>query len=333
MARHNTLPLKIVLLTLIFVFVVATGVATWLVHQVTQPQTRKYIITPDKFTKLSVRGVKVTNETWTNPDGTKAQGWLLRGAKGAPAVVMLHGYGADRSWLLNLGVKLNEATNFTVLWPDLRGHGERRGDGTTSFGMQEVEDMGAAVTFLKGLKVDEKTNLISSDVGLYGVELGAYVSMLWAQKHPEVRALALDSVPSAGADTIHTAVSSYSGFDNAATRFFVPLGTWLYYTGNYRSESTCDVAQKISTMPILLLSGANSGTFRASTDRLANCFPNRENLEVKNDLAHAAFVTESATGEQGEAYDRIVINFFDRTLRGGAPADPKQPKLLTSATQ
>jgi pimeloyl-ACP methyl ester carboxylesterase len=49
----------------------------------------------------------------------------LRGAENAPAVVLLHRYGADRSHVLNLGVKLNEATNFTVLMPDARGHGEK----------------------------------------------------------------------------------------------------------------------------------------------------------------------------------------------------------------
>ncbi len=38
--------------------------------------------------------------------------------------MLLHRYGGDRSWLFNLGVKINETTNFTILWPDLRGHGE-----------------------------------------------------------------------------------------------------------------------------------------------------------------------------------------------------------------
>ena len=37
--------------------------------------------------------------------------------------ILLHKYGADRS-MFDLGVKLNESTNFTVLMPDQRGHGD-----------------------------------------------------------------------------------------------------------------------------------------------------------------------------------------------------------------
>ncbi|MEJ7710280.1 MAG: hypothetical protein WKF84_10540 [Pyrinomonadaceae bacterium] len=195
---------------------------------------------------------------------------------------MLHGYGADRSWLLNLGVKLNEATNFTILWPDLRGHGETRLTNRTSFGPQEVADLGSAFSYLKELKADDQSLLVANEMGLYGVELGSYVSMIWAaQGHPEVRALALDSVPLSADDTLYTAVSSYSGWGNFATRFFVPLGAHLYYLGEYKSELLCDVAKSLGDTRVLLLSGANSANFRESTIELANCFPNQENVELK----------------------------------------------------
>ena len=91
-------------------------------------------MTPEKFAQLSNRGTKATDVTWQNGDGTQARGWLLLGGEGAPAVILLHRYGADRSWVLNLGVKLNEALNYTVLWPDLRGHGENPPVARTTFG-------------------------------------------------------------------------------------------------------------------------------------------------------------------------------------------------------
>ena len=54
-----------------------------------------------------------------------ARGWLLKGAEGAPAVVcccivtaaIVRGSSISAS-------RWNETTNFTILWPDLRGHGE-----------------------------------------------------------------------------------------------------------------------------------------------------------------------------------------------------------------
>src|SRR5918999_1538162 len=110
--------------TVLIVILAVVGVSVWLVRGATRPPRQAYLVTPEKFAQLSDRGLRATEERWSNRDGTEARGWLLRGAEGAPAVVLLHGYGADRSWLLNLGVKINETTNLTVLLPDLRSHGE-----------------------------------------------------------------------------------------------------------------------------------------------------------------------------------------------------------------
>jgi hypothetical protein len=61
--------------------------------------------------------LKVTDETWTTRDGRRSRGWLLKGAEGAPAVVLLHRYGGDRSWLFNLGVKINETLTSRFFGP------------------------------------------------------------------------------------------------------------------------------------------------------------------------------------------------------------------------
>ena len=110
-------------IALIIVFVVG-GVMGWLVYGITRPPRKAYLVTPQTFSQVTGPILKAKDETWSNPDGTRARGWLILGAEGSPAVILLHRYGADRSWLLNLAVKINETTNFTVLWPDLRGHGE-----------------------------------------------------------------------------------------------------------------------------------------------------------------------------------------------------------------
>jgi hypothetical protein len=46
-----------------------------------------------------------------------------------------------------------------------------------------------------------------------------------------------------------------------------------------------------------------------------NCFPVPANVETRTDLPLSGFSLPSATGEQGEAYDRVVIEFFDTNLR------------------
>ena len=89
-----------------------------------------------------------------------------------PAVVLLHKYGADRSYVLDLGVKLNEATNFTVLMPDQRGHGLNPAVPYTTFGGCESGDAGAAIDFIRSLKSASQGNLAGKDIGIYGLEMG-----------------------------------------------------------------------------------------------------------------------------------------------------------------
>ncbi|HYX43207.1 MAG TPA: hypothetical protein VE821_15985, partial [Pyrinomonadaceae bacterium] len=101
-------------LPVLLLFLIGTcGWMWWVVSAVAHPPQHPYLVTPEKY----FIPIKATDERWPNEDGTEARGWLLRGAERAPAVVLLHSYGADRSWLLNLGVKINETTNCTVLWP------------------------------------------------------------------------------------------------------------------------------------------------------------------------------------------------------------------------
>src|SRR6185503_10293990 len=144
------LPILLLLVGALVVALVA------IVYEITIPPRRSYLVTPQTFSTISGsgRGLKVTEETWRNRDGTSARGWLLRGAEGAPALVLLHRYGGDRSLLLNLGMKVSEATSCTILWPDLRGHGLNPPVQWTSFGPRESDDLLAALDFLRSLKGD-----------------------------------------------------------------------------------------------------------------------------------------------------------------------------------
>lgn len=286
-----------------------------IVYRVTHPAHRAYLVTPDIFTQLSNR--KVTDESWVNHDGTRARGWLLRGIEGAPAVILLHRYDTDRSWLLNLGVKLNEATNYTVLLPDLRGHGLDPPNGWTSFGARESEDISAALEFVRSLQTPQGQALAGKTAGLYGVELGAYTALRTAARDANVRALVLDSVPAAPDEMLHMAFRERTGLDNSFLKWLVRGGTHLYFFGNYDNRPACESAAMMSDRQALLLAGDDASSLRDSTIALARCFPPGSNVEIKTDLPRTGFNLPFATGEQSEAYDRRVIDFFDKALRAG----------------
>jgi len=300
---------------ILIVILAVAGLTVWLVYGATHPPRRAYLVTPEKFASLSDRGLKATEETWTNRDGTRARGWLVRGAEGAPAVVLLHRYGADRSWHLNLGVKLNETTNMTVLLPDLRGHGEDPPVLSTSFGTLEADDVLAALDFLRGLKTQQGHALVGDSAGLYGVELGAYAALDAAHSDKGVRALVLDSVPDSPDMVLASAVNSRTGLDNGVLRSLARVGTRLYFSGHYKNDAACTLAESLGDRRVLLLSGDDAGTLRQTTETLARCFSSTSNVESQTDLPSTGFTLASSSPEEDEAYDRGVIEFFGRALR------------------
>jgi len=304
------------LLPIVLVIALAViGSLSYVVYCVSHPAKRPYVVTPESFTLISGRAIKVTDENWTTQDGRRSRGWLLKGAEGAPAVVLLHRYSGDRSWLFNLGVKINETTNFTILWPDLRGHGETPLVKWTSLGTHDGDDLLAALQFLRTLKSENQKKLVGEMFGVYGVELGAYTALKAATRESQIRTLVLDSVSSSPDELFNSAVAKCTGLENGFVQYFSHTAMKLYLFGAFDDTPACDLARTVREPRILLLSGADAGPLKNNTASLQSCFGVAGNVETRTDLPLSGFSLPSATGEQGEAYDRVVIDFFDRNLR------------------
>lgn len=301
------------------VFILAVGAiigsGIFLVQKAARAPKAQYLVTPAKYGQLSSRGAQITDETWQNTDGSTSRGWLLRGTPGAPAVILLHAYGADRSYVLNLGVKINEATDFTILMPDERGHGDTPHVKNTSFGGQETEDVLAAVKFLRGLKLDGQTLLVGQNIGIYGTEMGALTAVFAAGKDEAVKAIALDSVPNGSDQLLARATAKRYPFASFITTRVAKIGTYMYfYDGYYRRDSACDVAKNLNNRQVLLLAGADAPEFQTSTTAVSRCFPNSTRIETKTDLNPSGYNITNASLEQSEAYDQRVIGFFKQSL-------------------
>src|ERR1041385_640048 len=216
------------LLPIVLVIVLAVVASlSLIVYCVSHPVRRPYVVTPESFSRISGRALKVTDESWTTLDGPQARGWLMKGAEGAPAVVLLHRYSGDRSWLFNLGVKINETTSFTILWPDLRGHGENPLVNGTTLGAREGDDLLDALKYLRSLKSENQKPLVGGSFGVYGVELGAFSALKAARTEPQIKVLVLDSVPRSPDELLSSAVANCVGVDNGVVQYFSRLAMRL----------------------------------------------------------------------------------------------------------
>ena len=307
-----------ILLVIVFAVVFLTA---WIVYGITRPPRAPYRVTPQTFAKVTSPLLNASDATWKNHDGTDARGWLIKGADGAPGVILLHHYGADRSWLLNLAVKLNESTNFTVLWPDLRGHGENPPVSWSLLGSVDGEDAIAAIEYLRGLKTNAGQSQVSR-IGIYGVELGSYAALNAAGRNREVRALALDSVPASPDDLVKNATDTWSGMNNSTIlgKFLSPIfhglaviGVRVYGLGKFQSTLSCDLARSLKDLRVFSLSGTAGDPWQPSSLEVAACF--NPPPEIKRDLPLTGANLPNAAPEQEESYDRPVIEFFDKALR------------------
>jgi alpha-beta hydrolase superfamily lysophospholipase len=131
-----------------------------------------------------------TGATWddvqvTAPDGARLDGWLFRPPKPNGSVaILLHGVGDTR-----LGVMAHATfllrSGFSVLTPDLRGHGASGGDLIT-YGIREASDVHTWADWL----------FRDSDVKrLYGLgeSLGAAILLQSVPKEPRFRAIVAES--------------------------------------------------------------------------------------------------------------------------------------------
>jgi len=300
-----------IVLIIVLVFV---GVMAWVVYGITRPPRAPYLVTPETLATVTGPIMNAADATWNNHDGTTARGWLIRGADGSPAVILLHSYGADRSWLLNLAVKLNESTGFTVLWPDLRGHGVNPPVNWTLFGSIDGDDVAAAIEYLEGLKTPAGKPQVSRTIGLYGAELGAYAAIDAARRNGAIRALALDSVPASPDDLIRAATAARFALNNSVLQRISLWGIRIYSAGKYVNTGSCEVAGTLRDKRVLLLTGEGGEQWRASTVMLKNCFSGGT-VELKQDSPVTGLNLPSVTGQTEEAYDRPVIEFFDKALR------------------
>lgn len=312
--------LRLLLPALLLVLVATSVASVWLVHETSHPINMGYLVTPEKYGLLSSRGAQVTEESWQGKDGEAQKGWLLRGEPNLPAVILLHQYGANRSHMLNLGVKLNEATNFTVLMPDLRGHGKENSEQKCTFGGCESDDLSATLEYVKGLRTaDGQFQLIGGGIGIYGLEMGA-LSALASASDPEVKAIALDSIPADSDAVLSSAIGKRFPFASKITEKLGMIGTYAYfYDGCYKRGSACDMAKKVQGKNVLLLAGVDERNFQESTSKLSKCFPNSVKMDSKTDLSPSGMNILNASLETSGAYDQRVIDFFRNSF---APPEP-----------
>ena len=122
---------------------------------------------------------------YTLAEGAPRTGWFFPGLKSAPTVVLCPGYQSGRGELVTLASALQEQ-QYNVLLFDFSAQGSNGGHST--LGYQEPAELRSAMD-----AVARRGDVDAGRFGLWGVDLGAYVTLMEATGDRRVRAIAVES--------------------------------------------------------------------------------------------------------------------------------------------
>lgn len=237
--------------------------------------------------------------TITAADGVRLAAWLIP-RPGAPAIVLLHGYPAEKADLLPIAAALSP--RFTTLLLDLRYFG-RSGGHVTTLGVRERRDLVRTV--------DRLADLGLGPVGVFGFSLGGSVALLAAAEDPRIRAVAAWAP---FADLTALGHELYAWMWVLRYPFVRAMLLWgrLFLGHDLATPSPADAARSL-TVPVLLIHSRQDEQIP---------FGHAERLQralAGNRAAEFHFPARGGHMEQPADLGERLTRFFEKRL--GSPAD------------
>ena len=181
-----------VLVLAVFGWLSISTVSGFLLYQILRPAR-----TPANF-DLNVMMGHPTTFSFPLADGSSREGWFFPGLRGAPTVVVCHGYLSQRADVLTLVTALQDH-QFNVFLFDFTGHGTS--PGVTTLGYKETGELLAAVQALS-----TRDDVDPKHFGLWGVDMGGYTALEVAAADRRITALAVDDAYSDPRDLVRIEV-------------------------------------------------------------------------------------------------------------------------------
>src|SRR5712691_1815833 len=285
--------LLMALMALAFFAVLATmAIAGFLVYRIVKPQRSSSEISMASFPgRPEVLEFEV-------PGGLgKREGWFFPGFRGAPTIILCHGYESSRGELLTLESAL-QAHQYNVFVFDLAAHGENAGIST--LGYREADEVRAAVDLLAA-----RPDLDPTRFGLWGYNLGAYAALREAENDKRIRALVLDSVYDEPKQMVKVGVerNGLGGFP-----LMVRAAEFSFECLNYDHREDPPLSRKLSALagvPTLYIQAMDDPELADTTRQMFLKAPEPREQAI---LAHGNFV--SLGDEEKRAYENRVVSFF-----------------------
>jgi pimeloyl-ACP methyl ester carboxylesterase len=163
-----------------FTFLSTTAISVFLLYRILAPTRTQMELSATDFPG------RPEEFKFTVPGGAQRGGWFFPGLRGAPTIILCHGYGSSRGELLTLATSLQDR-QYNVFMFDFIGHGDNKGYST--MGYVEARELKAAVDELK-----RRDDVDPGKFGVWGTNIGAYAALAVAEQVSAIRAVVVESV-------------------------------------------------------------------------------------------------------------------------------------------
>jgi pimeloyl-ACP methyl ester carboxylesterase len=284
--------LLMAVVALAFFGLLAIGaIAGFLLNRIVKPQR-----TSSEISMQSFPG-RPDAVQFTVPGLGNREGWFFPGFRGAPTIVLCHGYGSSRGELLTLVSALQDHQYNTFVF-DFAAHGGNAG--VTTFGYREADEVRAAIDTLA-----QRTDVDAANFGLWGYNLGAYAALREAEKDRRVHAIVLDSVYDLPEEMVKVGVerSGLGGFPFMVRSAEFSFG-WLNY--QYRRDPPLSNGlNALAGVPKLFIQAVDDPELAAITGQMFLKAPEPRDQAI---IAHGNFV--SLNDDDKRTYENRVVSFF-----------------------
>ncbi|MDQ2689172.1 MAG: alpha/beta hydrolase [Chloroflexota bacterium] len=188
------------------------------------------------------------------PGGIGLAGWYVPAASGAgpsaPTVVVAHGWGSNKSNMLERAAILHDAYNLVLF--DFRNHGQSA-EAPTTQGVREAGDLRAILDWLEATKGP-------SQIAVLGVSMGGASALNAADDDERIDALIIESAHATLANAAEARLTA-AGYPLALPGSWAILLGSLIRTGeDVSSADPIGSVRGLEDRPLLLITGELDGT-------------------------------------------------------------------------
>ncbi|MBS1840135.1 MAG: alpha/beta fold hydrolase [Acidobacteria bacterium] len=274
-----------------FVGLATLAIAGFLVYRIVKPQR-----TSSEINMATFPG-RPDSVQFTVAGLGAREGLFFPGLRGAPTIILCHGYESSKNELLTLVSALQDH-QYNVFVFDFAAHGAN--PGMTTFGYKEAEELRAAIDTLAS-----RNDVDPTSFGLWGYNLGAYAALREAETDKRVRALVLDSVYDEPKQMVKVEVGN-TGL--GAFPFMVRSAELSFDWLNYQHKQDPPLSKRLNALsgvPKLFIEAGDEPELAELTRQLYVKSPEPKEQAM---IPHGNF---AGLGEEDKrTYENRVVSFF-----------------------